>query len=299
MNLNGVEYYYIRNGQSDIIGLFDKTGAQVVSYTYDTWGKLVSIDGSLKDTVGVKNPYRYRGYRYDTETGLYYLQSRYYNPDWGRFINADAIAGSLGELLGHNLFAYCKNSPVNGYDVGGFRMVMDPDSTVSVYNYNNWVVHYHDTGLSTGHKVLDGVTDSMGTTKGNVASGITDSGIGKGIDKIVSKVTKPIDYLFSTPKIAKFKSVVGAVGIINSISFGLSIRDDVLHYGTRDAFGRAIVDSLGFGASIFLAAATAEIWAPTVAGFALGTGASVLGGLAISFGTGLIKDAFFWRKTKK
>ncbi|MDT8716244.1 DNRLRE domain-containing protein, partial [Clostridium sp. 19966] len=138
MNLNGVEYYYIRNGQSDIIGLFDKTGAQVVSYTYDTWGKLVSIDGSLKDTVGVKNPYRYRGYRYDTETGLYYLQSRYYNPDWGRFINADAIAGSLGELLGHNLFAYCKNSPVNGYDADGFRMVMDPDSSVGVYNYNNW-----------------------------------------------------------------------------------------------------------------------------------------------------------------
>ncbi|WP_315672422.1 RHS repeat-associated core domain-containing protein [Clostridium sp. 19966] len=128
MNLNGVEYYYIRNGQSDIIGLFDKTGAQVVSYTYDTWGKLVSIDGSLKDSVGVKNPYRYRGYRYDTETGLYYLQSRYYNPDWGRFINADAIAGSVGELLGHNLFDYCKNNPASGKDPDGFRMVgSEPD----------------------------------------------------------------------------------------------------------------------------------------------------------------------------
>ncbi|MDT8719689.1 discoidin domain-containing protein, partial [Clostridium sp. 19966] len=138
MNLNGVEYYYVRNGQSDIIGLFDKTGAQVVSYTYDTWGKLVSIDGSLKDTVGVKNPYRYRGYRYDTETGLYYLQSRYYNPDWGRFINADAIVGQTGDLLSTNMFAYCENTPSNGYDADGFRMVMDPDSTVGVYNYNNW-----------------------------------------------------------------------------------------------------------------------------------------------------------------
>ncbi|MDT8716230.1 RHS repeat-associated core domain-containing protein [Clostridium sp. 19966] len=133
MNLNGVEYYYIRNGQSDIIGLFDKTGAQVVSYTYDTWGKLVSIDGSLKDTVGVKNPYRYRGYRYDTETGLYYLQSRYYNPDWGRFINADAIAGSVGELLGHNLFAYCKNSPVALSDKDGYRPLYcaSPDEETS------------------------------------------------------------------------------------------------------------------------------------------------------------------------
>jgi RHS repeat-associated protein len=89
--------------------------------SYDSWGKLILIDGTLKDTVGVKNPYRYRGYRYDTETGLYYLQSRYYNPEWGRFINNDSIAGSVGELLGHNIFAYCKNSPVNSSDPSGFR----------------------------------------------------------------------------------------------------------------------------------------------------------------------------------
>jgi YD repeat-containing protein len=76
-NING-EYCYIRNAQGDIIGLIDKNGTQVVSYLYDSWGKLLSITGTLKDTVGVKNPYRYRGYRYDTETGLYYLQSRYY-----------------------------------------------------------------------------------------------------------------------------------------------------------------------------------------------------------------------------
>ena len=121
MNLNGTEYYYLKNAQGDILGLTDNTGTQVVSYTYDSWGKLLSIDGTLKDTVGAKNPYRYRGYRYDTETGLYYLQSRYYNLEWGRFINNDSIAGSVGELLGHNVFAYCKNSPVNASDPTGFR----------------------------------------------------------------------------------------------------------------------------------------------------------------------------------
>ncbi|MBK1809992.1 RHS repeat-associated core domain-containing protein [Clostridium sp. YIM B02505] len=110
------EYFYIRNAQGDIIGLVDENGTQVVSYTYDTWGKLISIDGSLKDSVGVKNPYRYRGYRYDTETGLYYLQSRYYNPDWGRFINADAEVGKVGTLISHNMFAYCLNNPVNMSD---------------------------------------------------------------------------------------------------------------------------------------------------------------------------------------
>jgi len=119
MNYEGQEYYYIKNAQGDIIGLYDVNGNEVVTYTYDTWGKLISIDGSLKDTVGVKNPYRYRSYRYDTETGLYYLQSRYYNPDWGRFISADAIVTG-------NEFAYCGSDPVNSagfqqmlYDGGG------------------------------------------------------------------------------------------------------------------------------------------------------------------------------------
>ncbi|WP_343777591.1 RHS repeat-associated core domain-containing protein, partial [Clostridium sartagoforme] len=110
------EYFYIRNLQGDIIGLIDKNGTEVVSYTYDTWGKPISIEGSLKDTVGVKNPYRYRGYRYDSETGLYYLNARYYNAEWGRFINADTFLGIDGMLLSHNLFSYCMNNPVNHTD---------------------------------------------------------------------------------------------------------------------------------------------------------------------------------------
>ena len=96
MNLNGVEYYYERNAQDDIIGLIDDSGNLVVTYVYDSWGKLISINGTLKDTVGVKNPYRYRGYRYDSETGLYYLHSWFYIPDWGRFINAYSIIEEFG-----------------------------------------------------------------------------------------------------------------------------------------------------------------------------------------------------------
>ncbi len=87
--LNGAEYYYLRNGQNDITGILDTDGNEVVSYRYDTWGKLLEITGPLAETVGAQNPYRYRGYRYDTETGLYYLNSRYYDPELGRFINAD------------------------------------------------------------------------------------------------------------------------------------------------------------------------------------------------------------------
>lgn len=119
MNLNGAEYFYIRNAQGDITGLWDKNGTEVVSYTYDSWGKMISITGSKAGDVGEKNPYRYRGYRYDSETKLYYLQSRYYDPDWGRFINADALGGEVGKLLSHNVFAYCLNNPVNMADPNG------------------------------------------------------------------------------------------------------------------------------------------------------------------------------------
>ena len=121
MNLNGKEYFYIRNVQNDVIGLHDTEGKVVVSYSYDTWGNIVSITGSLKDSVGKKNPYRYRGYRYDEETGLYYLQSRYYNAEWGRFINADALIGQPGDILSFNMFAYCGNNPVIMEDSNGYR----------------------------------------------------------------------------------------------------------------------------------------------------------------------------------
>jgi RHS repeat-associated protein len=127
-DING-EYYYIRNAQGDIIGLFDKAGALVVSYTYDSWGKLISTTGTAASTVGVKNPYRYRGYRYDTETGLYYLQSRYYNAEWGRFVNADTLLGETGELLSHNIFAYCQGSPINYLDTIGYNKICLTDES--------------------------------------------------------------------------------------------------------------------------------------------------------------------------
>ena len=114
------EYYYIRNGQGDIIGILDSSGTQVVSYVYDSWGKLVSISGSQADTIGETNPFRYRGYYYDTETGFYYVSSRYYDPEVGRWINADAVVPDVGDSMqGYNLFSYCFNNPVNMSDDSG------------------------------------------------------------------------------------------------------------------------------------------------------------------------------------
>ena len=120
---NGVKYFYLKNAQGDVTGLVNASGTQVVSYGYDPWGAPMSTDGTMASTLGTANPLRYRGYVYDTETGLYYLSSRYYNPVWGRFINADTpeiVVSSPGKVnWDKNLFAYCDNNPVNRQDNGG------------------------------------------------------------------------------------------------------------------------------------------------------------------------------------
>ncbi len=117
MNYNGVEYFYITNLQGDIIELIDINGNSVVKYKYDAWGNIISQTGGSLANI---NPYRYRGYRFDVETGLYYLQSRYYDPAIGRFINSDGLFGETGNLTTHNMYAYCGNNPVMYSDITGY-----------------------------------------------------------------------------------------------------------------------------------------------------------------------------------
>ena len=120
MTLNGTTYYYQKNLQGDIIGIVDSDNVEVVTYSYDAWGKLLSISGPLASTVGEANHLRYRGYYYDTESGLYYLQSRYYNPEIARFISEDDPSYCVGEVgPAANLYAYCENNPVNFIDRTG------------------------------------------------------------------------------------------------------------------------------------------------------------------------------------
>ena len=114
-------YYYIYNVQGDVIALADaSTGKLAVTYTYDAWGKLVELKDTTANSVGTQNPFRYKGYYYDTETKLYYLQSRYYDPEVGRFINADAFASTdISSPLSANMFSYCENNPVMKQDPTG------------------------------------------------------------------------------------------------------------------------------------------------------------------------------------
>lgn len=111
---NGEEYFYSRNAQGDVTGIFSEFGVQVATYTYDPWGRPTS---EAMTALGHNNPLRYRGYVYDNETGLYYLNSRYYNPVWGRFINADEQLND--DILGNNMFAYCSCNPISRTDNSG------------------------------------------------------------------------------------------------------------------------------------------------------------------------------------
>ncbi len=114
-NGTDTEYFYVKNLQGDILKVITATGTEAAAYTYDAWGKLLTSTGDMADV----NPLRYRGYFYDNETGLYYLKSRYYDPEVGRFINPDAYASTGQGILGTNMFTYCRNNPVNLYDPSG------------------------------------------------------------------------------------------------------------------------------------------------------------------------------------
>jgi len=121
-------YYYVLNLQGDVVKLVDGGGTSVASYAYDAWGNILTATGTMAQI----NPLRYRGYYYDTETGFYYLQSRYYDPVTHRFINADSYSSTGQGIIGYNMFAYCNNSPVIQADhTGEFGLLTLVSAVVS------------------------------------------------------------------------------------------------------------------------------------------------------------------------
>ena len=135
-------YYVITNAQGDVIEIHNGAGAVTAKYNYDSWGKLISITDANGNSLSTSSfayqiSVRYRGYVYDTETGLYYLQSRYYNPETGRFINCDDVdyIGINDTFTSWNAFAYCENDPVNKMDLSGYSSSssnMTPEKLLSI-----------------------------------------------------------------------------------------------------------------------------------------------------------------------
>ncbi|MPM45242.1 hypothetical protein SDC9_91928 [bioreactor metagenome] len=174
-------YYCTYNWRGDIEGIYDSTGTLVGRYQYDAWGNVQSIldaNGSAiaenSTNPAALNPFRYRGYYYDAETSYYYLNSRYYNPSAGRFLNADSVAGEIGQLGTTNAFVYCGNNPMNRIDEDGafFKEI------------GNWC-------KKTYHKAENAVKKAYHWLKGdskpaNAAKSTASTGLGH----IISKGTK-------------------------------------------------------------------------------------------------------------
>lgn len=209
---NGTQYFYTRNGQGDIIGILDNNMQQVISYTYDSWGKIISIkNGSGVDvtndptSIGNINPYRYRGYMYDNETGMYYLQSRYYNPEWSRFINADkldVLNVDQDSLLENNLFAYCLNNPVN---------MTDKDGEIAWFIAAAIGGALFDSAIYLASSAASGNFSWGGLGKAALTGAITGVALG-GIGKIATKVIKATSVTTKLLKAANFGTTIGKLG---------------------------------------------------------------------------------------
>ena len=151
-----VRYYYRTNAQGDVKQIVDKDNNVIAYYAYDAWGKpLAILDGNNSEITdsthfAIVNPFRYRGYIYDSETGLYYLQSRYYDPIVRRFINADEQINQSGNISGFNLFAYADNSPSTAIDPSGTSAVglMEIVSRIAYYCSNPEKLLVHTMVLS-------------------------------------------------------------------------------------------------------------------------------------------------------
>ena len=156
-------YYLGTNLQGDVVAIYNSAGTKICSYEYDAWGNTIKTSylaaGSY--TIGRANPFRYRGYYYDLESGLYYLNSRYYNPNWSRFINADGYVSTGQGLLGYNMYAYCNNNPVMGVDPTGQSFI---DSIESFLDDCRSVVDYCFTELPS--IIADSIVIDIGVGNG-------------------------------------------------------------------------------------------------------------------------------------
>ena len=164
VSCNGTMYYYIKDLQGDITEIVDKDGKAVAEYAYDAWGNMLAENnGTL--TVGKLNPFRYRSYVYDEETGLYYLQSRYYDPLTGRFLNADVYCDTKsGTPLSTNMFAYCENNAINNVDYSG----NSPKS-------KNIISNSYSGSTKNGFKITSKI--NINKKKYNIYSTLTKKGV--------------------------------------------------------------------------------------------------------------------------
>ncbi len=204
--INNQNYYYKKNLQGDIIGIYDNNMNQIVKYEYDAWGEhkiyylhnnqFVDIDSENTYTensntlyIALKNPFRYRSYYYDLETGLYYLNSRYYDPELGRFVNVDGINYlDTNNINGLNLYAYCLNNPIMLTDSQGTGWLTDAWNNIKNFFVKSWEVIVGT--LTSAALVIGGIALTIFSTGflANFGGAMIGAGIGGFISGVQSQL---------------------------------------------------------------------------------------------------------------
>lgn len=225
---NGVKYYYKRNNQNDIIGIYDSNYNEIVKYEYDCYGKVISIkdenENEIIDTnnIGIINPFRYRGYYYDNETGYYYLNSRYYNPEWGRFINADNFITDNAGSTRYNMYHYCNNNPIMYIDPDGHAVFIGLLITIAVVGTGVAIGAYISSKhtKSGNEKAKQEINDVQEKQK-DATNIVPENEVRKQMRKNAAEITKSTKYNSSLIKLEKF-----IYGVKDNGKYDLKTKDE-------------------------------------------------------------------------
>ena len=211
-------YFFLKNLQGDVIGITDSESNVVTRYYYDAWGHCEYHDSvSGFEDIAETNPFRYRGYYYDTETGLYYLQSRYYDPVVGRFINADDV--NLISYTNSNLFSYCSNDCINKIDFTGYLSFRD------IWGLINTSFDFIRTTLEQIAKSIESLPSASQVKKLAKQSNKSQRQIMRELKKSAEESEKCLKYLGKVAKVAKLITII--LFAIHLVQFGKSVFYDV------------------------------------------------------------------------
>ena len=227
-------FWFEKNLQGDIVAVYNSAGTKVVSYAYDAWGNCIVTNHNItgNNLYATFNPFRYRGYYYDSELGFYYLNSRYYDPSVGRFINADALISTGQGILGYNMFAYCGNNPV---------MRLDPYGS----SYQK-IVPAFDNGISIVSSALKATADNFASA----ASKLTPTSICGGGVYVYFPNQLSTQLIARSNKIQAVSDALGTVGYITTafcvgMEMGETAKDIYDNINNDElSLGRKITDSL-------------------------------------------------------
>ena len=295
-------YYFAYNAQGDVIGIYEFSGRLMATYDYDEWGNctvnVLAADNNghavdSPDHIAYANPFRYRGYFYDAETGFYYLNSRYYDPGTGRFVNADGFAQTGQGMLDKNMFAYCENNPVNRSDFSGMGW-----KDIKEWAHNAWdsIKAWANStfNIGTASEVAKVASSEMLTTTGDYVAEVAVDGlsyknyapmnsfstVASGSVKNIGIAINNIAYTTVSPYLNTIKFAAKKVGIATIAAFAIDVFMDYQTYGHSSSdFNKAIAVDVAF-ATLGIAAGCMLATVASPVGFAVG---AVVVGTALSY----------------